>query len=317
MTKLAGLSVGHATDEENKTGCTVFLCPEGTIGGIDVRGPAPGSRETEILSPYKPVKTINAVLFTGGTAFGLAAADGVVRYLAERDIGHPTIVRPVPIVSAAVVNDMLMSGGKNPPGADLGYEACLAASEEEPEQGNIGAGRGTTVGKWSGFETMMKGGFGIAKVTDGELSVFAAAVTNCVGDVVSSDGTVLAGARNAEGKWLAIEDPYRRFPPFPQASQGDNTTLVVIGTNARMSKVEANRLAQRAHDGMAIAVRHAHTSRDGDTSYALATCTVDAPYDLVANLATNTVAEAIRNSVRYARSTDNVRGLFNDQNSGS
>lgn len=306
----AGIFIGHATNEENKTGCTVFLCPEGTIGGIDVRGPAPGGRETDILSPYKPVNTINAVLFTGGTAFGLAAADGVVRYLAERDIGHQTLVRPVPIVAASVVNDMLMGGGKNPPDSDLGYSACLAAEESVANQGNFGAGRGTTVGKWQGFETMMKGGFGIATNRVEDLIVLAAAVTNCIGDIVNIDGTVLAGARSADGEWLANRDPFRRFPPFPPAIRGDNTTLIMVATNAIMNKVEANRLAQRAQDGLAIAVHPAHTSLDGDSSYALATCEIEAQFDLVANIAAVTVAEAIRNSVRFASSTDNVLGLF-------
>lgn len=306
----AGISIGHATDEENKTGCTVFLCPEGTIGGIDVRGPAPGSRETEILSPYKPVNTINAVLFTGGAAFGLAAADGVVRYLAERDIGHQTFVRPVPIVAASVVNDMVMGGGKNPPDPDLGYAACLAAEQNEAKQGNIGAGRGTTVGKWQGFETMMKGGFGIAQNRVEDLFVLAAAVTNSIGDIIDCDGTVLAGARSADGVWLANRDPFRRFPPFPPARRGDNTTLIMVTTNAIMNKVEANRLAQRAQDGLAIAVHPAHTSFDGDSSYALATCEIEAQYDLVANITAVTVAEAIRNSVRFASSTDNVPGLY-------
>jgi L-aminopeptidase/D-esterase-like protein len=310
MNNLAGLSIGHATDEENRTGCSVFLCPPGTIGGIDVRGPAPGSRETEILSPDKPVTTINAVLLTGGAAFGLAAADGVVNFLAERKIGHPTPVRPVPIVAASVVNDMLLGAGKKPPGASLGYEACLAASEADPAQGNIGAGTGASVGKWSGFTTMMKGGFGLAKVVAEELIVFAAAVTNCVGDIVEKDGTVLAGARSEDGQWLANQDPFRRFPIDPTLHRGDNTTLVVVGTNAILTKVEANRLAQRAHDGMAIAVRPTHTSFDGDTAYALATCSVDIHFDVVANMAVEMVAEAIRNSARYARSMGKIPGLF-------
>lgn len=312
MKNLAGLSIGHATDEEAKTGCTVFLCPEGTIGGIDVRGPAPGSRETEILSPLKPVTTINAVLLAGGAAFGLGAADGVVQYLADRKIGHPTIIRPVPIVAAAVVNDMLMGGGMNPPTASLGYKACLAASEEEPAQGNIGAGRGTSVGKWSGFDSMMKGGFGLAKNILKDLCVVAAAVTNCVGDIIDADGSVLAGARSADGRWLALQDRFRRFPPFPPTNRGDNTTLVVVATNAIMNKVEASRLAQRAHDGMAVAVRPVHTSFDGDTAFALATCSVEVPFDLVANVAAETVAEAIRNSVRFAHSVDNVPGMLDD-----
>jgi L-aminopeptidase/D-esterase-like protein len=310
MNNLAGLSIGHATDEENRTGCSVFLCPPGTIGGIDVRGPAPGSRETEILSPYKPVTTINAVLLTGGAAFGLAAADGVVNFLAERKIGHPTTIRPVPIVAASVVNDMLLGAGNKPPGATLGYQACLAANESDPEQGNIGAGTGASVGKWSGFASMMKGGFGLAKVATEELIVFAAAVTNCVGDIIEKDGSVLAGARSEDGQWLANEDPFRRFPVDPTLNRGDNTTLVVVGTNAILTKVEANRLAQRAHDGMAIAVRPTHTSFDGDTAYALATCTADVHFDFVANMAAEMVAEAIRNSVRYASSVDKIPGLF-------
>jgi L-aminopeptidase/D-esterase-like protein len=261
------------------------------------------------LSPYKPVTTINAVLLTGGAAFGLAAADGVVNFMAERKIGHPTIVRPVPIVAASVINDMLLGAGKKPPGASLGYEACLAASEADPAQGNIGAGTGASVGKWSGFTTMMKGGFGLAKVTTEELIVFAAAVTNCVGDVIEKDGTVLAGARSEDGQWLSNQDPFRRFPVDPTLNRGDNTTLVVVGTNAILTKVEANRLAQRAHDGMAIAVRPTHTSFDGDTAYALATCTVDIHFDFVANMAAEMVAEAIRNSVRYARTVDKIPGL--------
>ncbi|MFN2190599.1 MAG: P1 family peptidase [Candidatus Promineifilaceae bacterium] len=309
MSELTGILIGHETDEDNNTGCTVFLCPEGTIGGVDVRGPAPGSRETEILSPYKRVNTINAVLLSGGAAFGLAAADGVVNFLSERNIGHQTLKRKVPIVSAAVVNDMLLSGGYNPPGPNMGYAACQNASNAEPALGNVGAGTGTTVGKWHGFETMMKGGFGYAENDVNGLTVFAAAVTNCVGDIVNDDGTTLAGARSADGTWLSLRDPFRQFPPFPPSIREGNTTLIVVGTNALMTKVEANRLAQRAHDGMAIAVRPVHTSFDGDAAYALATCSVEAPFDLVANVAVVTVAEAIRCSVRNAASRGDIPGL--------
>ena len=317
---LAGVAIGHATDNAANTGCTVFLCPEGAVGGIDVRGPAPGSRESEVFSPYKTVKTINAVLFTGGTAFGLAAADGVVQYLADRGIGHPTIIKPVPIVAASVVNDMLMGSGDSPPGPELGYEACLAASDSDPAQGDVGAGRGTSVGKWSGFSSMMKGGFGLAKNKSDDLLVAAGVVTNCVGDVVNADGTVLAGARAKDGAWLSDADHFRQFPVDPSEARdnarmidklkGANTTLVVVLTNAKLDQIEANRLAQRAHDGIAIAVRPAHTSFDGDTSYALATGGVEAMFDLVANMAVETVAEAIRNSVRFARTVDGVPGLF-------
>ena len=313
MSAHTGISIGHAASEQCRTGCTVFLCPEGTVGGIDVRGPAPGGRETEILSPYKPINTINAVLFTGGSAFGLSAADGVVRFLSERNIGYQTLIRAVPIVSAAVVNDMLMNGGENLPDSDLGYRACHSAELDMPAQGNVGAGSGTTVGKWRGFESMMKGGFGISHNSEGDLQVFAAAVTNCVGDVVNEDGTPLAGARSGTGEWLSDQFPFYQFPPLPPAIRGENTTLVVVGTNAIMTKIQASRLAERAHDGIAIAVRPTHTSFDGDTAYALATGEVEAFFDLVANMAVASVSEAIRNSVRYASSCDNVPGL-GDQN---
>lgn len=307
---LGGFKIGHATSVEHHTGCTVFLCPEGAVGGIDVRGPAPGSREAILLEPTKKVATINAVLLTGGSAFGLSAADGVVSYLAERDVGYPTLIRNVPIVAAAVVNDFLLSQGTNPPDSKMGYAACMAAEEGVAlQQGNAGAGTGVTVGKWSGFSGIMKGGFGLAEETYGELVVGAAAVTNSVGDVVNADGTVLAGARKADGSWKVADDPYRRFPDQPPQIPGTNTTLVVVGTNAVLDKVMANRLAERAHDGIAVAVRPAHTTHDGDTAYALAANRVTAELDLVANIAVEMVAEAIRNAVRHASTVGPFVGL--------
>jgi L-aminopeptidase/D-esterase-like protein len=318
---LAGLKIGHATDSEHHTGCTVFLCPPGTVGGVDVRGPAPGSRETVLLAPDKSVITINAILLTGGSAFGLAAADGVMRYLAEMGIGHPTFIRPIPIVAAAVVFDLFMGGGQKLPDAAMGYAACLAASEQTPPQGNVGAGAGVTVGKWNGFETMMKGGFGLAGVILDDLVVTAAAVVNSVGDVMAADGSVLAGARKAGGGWLVEDDPYRRFPErsslrAPVTIAGTNTTLVVVATNAVLTKVEANKLAMRAHDGMALAVQPVHTTHDGDTAFALATGQIeDVPFDYLANAAVAMVAEAIRNAARHAHTIGNVPGLAGESNS--
>lgn len=306
---IAGLKIGHATDIAHHTGCTVFLCPPGTVGGVDVRGPAPGSRETALLEAEKAVMTINAVLLTGGSAFGLSAADGVVRYLAERGIGHPTPVRPVPIVAAAVIYDLFMNDGQRPPDGPMGYAACLAADESRPAQGNVGAGAGATVGKWGGPGSFMKGGFGLATVSDGELVVMAAAVSNCVGDVVAADGSILAGSRHPEAGWRVALDPLRRFPERPPANLGTNTTLVVVATNARLDKISTNRLAQRAHDGMAIAVRPIHTTHDGDTAFALATGEVLAPFDVVANAAVEVTAEAIRNSVRHAATVGEIPGL--------
>ncbi|HFE66656.1 MAG TPA: peptidase S58 family protein [Chloroflexi bacterium] len=304
---LAGFRIGHATDAEHHTGCTVFLCPEKTVGSVDVRGPAPGSRESALLQLDKPIEYVNAVVLTGGSAFGLATADGVMRWLAERGIGHTTPVKPIPIVPAAVVYDLFLSGGHTPDGA-MGYAACQNASGDDVAQGNVGAGAGVTVGKWSGPQHMMMAGFGLATMQIDDLFVGAGAVVNAVGDVVNEDSSVLAGARGEHGRWLAESDPLRRFPQRPP-TQLTNTTLVVLFTNARLTKVEANRLAQRAHDGMAIAIRPSHTTHDGDTAFALASGQVEASFDLVANAGTAVVAEAIRNGARHAHSLQGIPGL--------
>lgn len=308
MDDLAGIKVGHATRTEFHTGCTVFLCPPGVVGGVDMRGPSPGSRETALLAPDKAVTTINAILLTGGSAIGLGAANGVVDYLLENGIGHPTPIRPIPIVAAAVVYDLFMGGGEVLPDSELGYEACLNAGQGEIEQGNVGAGAGVSVGKWGGPGTVMKGGFGVAEYREDDLVVGAAAVVNCIGDVINEDGSVLAGARKAGGGWRVEDDPLRRFPERPPANL-TNTTLVVVATNARLDKVQANRIAQRAHDGMAIAVRPVHTTHDGDVAFALATGQVKAAFDVVANAAVLMVAEAIRNGVREAETVGEVVGL--------
>jgi L-aminopeptidase/D-esterase-like protein len=311
---MAGLRVGHATHATHRTGCTVFLCPPNTVGSVDVRGPAPGSRETALLELDKPIEEVDAIVLTGGSAFGLATADGVMRYLAEKGIGHWTPIRPIPIVPAAVVYDLFMTNGEALPDAAMGYAACLAAKQSDViAQGNVGAGAGVTVGKWGGFasSTPMKGGFGVAREVMGGVVVCAAAVVNAVGDVVNADGTVLAGARAGDGSWKVAEDPLRclaqTLPPL-----GTNTTLVVVMTNGRLTKAQANRLAQRAHDGLAIAIRPAHTTHDGDIAFALATGRVDATFDMVANAAVEVVAEAIRNAVRYARGVGEISGLAGD-----
>lgn len=304
------IKIGHVTDEQYHTGCTVFLCPEGTVGSVDVRGPAPGSRETALLAPDKPVTYVNAVVLSGGSAFGLASAEGAMRYLHERGIGHQTPILPVPIVPAAIVYDLFFSRGESFPTADMGYEACTIASAVNVEQGNVGAGAGVTVGKWAGLTGVMKGGFGLATINEGELEVCAAAVVNCIGDVLNEDGSVLAGARAKDGDWLVKRDPFRRFPERAPANLGTNTTLIVVATNASMNKIGANRLAQRAHDGLAMAVRPAHTTHDGDTAFALATGAAgDVPFDAVANIAVEAVAEAIRNAVRHAATVQDVVGL--------
>ena len=314
LTNVPGIKVGHASDAANLTGCTVILCPEGTIGSGDVRGLAPGSRESVLLSPEKHVSRVDAIVLTGGSAFGLAAADGVMRYLETAGIGYYTPFARVPIVPGAVVYDLNLSGGKIRPNAEMGFQACKAAVVSEAPSGNVGVGTGVTVGKWAGGEFMMKGGFGMASIEttlkNGQRMVVAAgAVTNCFGDVLDSDGHVLAGARTANGEWLATRMPLRSSIELEPPPSLTNTTLVVVATNANLTKVDAYRLAQRAHDGMAIAIRPVHTIYDGDTAFALGTGKVDAPYDFVSNAGVEVVAEAIRNSVRNAETVGGIPGL--------
>ena len=303
----AGFRIGHAVHPRQLTGCTVILCPEGTVAGVDVRGPAPGSRETALLAVDKPIARLDALLFTGGSAFGLAAADGVMRYLAELGVGYPTPVKPVPLVAASVIYDLSLTAGSAFPDAELGYTACLAARPlplPAAAQGNAGAGAGASVGKWGGPDARMKGGAGYAERRAGGTLVAALAVVNAVGDVLDEQGRVLAGARAADGGWLARHVPERWLPaaaPFA----GTNTTLVAVLTDAAMSKPEAGRLAQRAHDGIARAVLPAHTTYDGDTTYALAAGARAAPFERVAVLAVECVSAAIRNAVRRVAARSN------------
>ncbi len=308
----AGIRIGHATQEDHHTGCTVFLCPDGTRGSVDARGPAPGSRELALLAADKPEdKDIDAVLLTGGSAFGLAAADGVMTYLAERGLGHPTPVRPVPIVPAAVVYDFFLNQGAFTPNAESGYRACAAADafDGSIEEGNVGAGTGVLLGKWAGFEHMMKGGFGVASRRMGDLVVAAAAVVNAVGDVVDDQSRVLAGARKPDGGWMVELNKLRYVERLAPPAAGTNTTLVVAATNASLSRSELARLTHQAHNGIAIAVRPSHTRHDGDVAFALSTMQLVAPLDLVNNMTVIVVAEAIRNGVRSCETTLGVPGL--------
>lgn len=305
---LAGLKIGHATHEQHHTGCTVILCPDGTVGSAEIRGGGPATREMALLALDKHMAQVNAVVLSGGSAFGLATADGVVRYLAERGIGYQTPLRPVPIVPAACLFDLFMTGGEVLLTAESGYAACLAASDTEVAQGNVGAGAGATIGKWNGPDYFMKGGFGHASVTVDGTVIGAVAAVNAIGDVIDADGTVLAGARDAAGGWMADEKPFR---PFARLSPAEltNTTLVVTYTNATLTKMQVFRLAQRAHDGMALAIRPAHTTHDGDTAFALATRQVEGDYELVANATVEMVAEAIRNAARHAATVGSIPGL--------
>jgi L-aminopeptidase/D-esterase-like protein len=280
---IAGLRVGHWTGDG--TGVTVLLPPEGTIGSGEVRGGAPASREVAVLEPGRTVSRVDAVVLSGGSAFGLAAADGVMRFLAERNQGFPTAGGPVPIVPAACVFDLVESAV--PPGADEGYAAARAAVAGSTPTGRVGAGRGATVGKWRGREHAVPGGFGAAASVVGEAQVVAFAVVNAVGDVVSADGRVVAGST------AAPDTP--AFPvdaPFEES--GANTTLVVVVTDATCDKAACFLLAQSAHDGVARALHPAHTRFDGDLTIALATGRVEAHLDRLCVAAADVVSEAIR-----------------------
>ncbi len=257
ITDIPGIRVGHDTNLEAGTGCTVILCDTPAMGGVDVRGGAPATRETDLLRPMTLVEGVNAIVLTGGSAFGLDAASGVMLYLEERGIGYDTSVARVPIVPAAAIFDLAFGSASIRPDAAAGYRACERASNEPVAQGTVGAGTGATVGKMAGPDFMMKGGLGSASMllSDGTL-VGAIVVVNAVGDIVDPQTqTVIAGTRS---------------PDFLAGNPFGNTTIAVVAINAALTKEQTNKVAQMAHDGMAQAIRPAHTMFDGDTVFALA-----------------------------------------------
>jgi L-aminopeptidase/D-esterase-like protein len=295
ITRVAGLRVGHWTDRDGLTGCTVVLCPPGTIGSGEVRGGAPGTRETDLLRPGMLVEEVHAVLLTGGSAFGLAAADGVVRFLEERGIGFDTDIVRVPIVPAAVLFDLGVGDPSARPDADAGYAACQAASEGTPE-GSLGAGTGATVAKVRGLSRAVKGGIGTAVAEAGGLVVGALVVVNALGEIVDDDGQVLVAARGGDEG----DEP---APPI------GNTTIGVVATNARLSKERAHLLALAGQDGLARAIRPSHTIWDGDVVFSLATGEVDAQQSEIEELAERVVAEAVRRGVRLATGVPGIPGV--------
>jgi L-aminopeptidase/D-esterase-like protein len=268
ITDVAGIRVGHWTDPEARTGCTVVLLPEdGAVAGVDVRGPAPGTRETDLLAPGRLVERVHAICLCGGSAFGLAAADGVLRFLSERGVGLPVGPARVPLVPAAVIFDLNV-GSVAGPGPDAGYAASEAA-DMTPAEGRVGAGTGATVAKSLGPDRARPGGVGTASVRlpSGAL-VGALAVVNAIGDVYGRDGSVLAGPEGeTAGTWRLILETGRSQPP----PAGSSTTIAVVATDARLDKAGCRRLAEVAHDGLALAVRPAHTPYDGDTIFAVST----------------------------------------------
>jgi L-aminopeptidase/D-esterase-like protein len=315
LTAIAGLSVGHFTDARRPTGCTVVLCEGGAVCGVDVRGAAPGTRETELLSPVNAVEKVHAILLSGGSAFGLDAAGGVMRWLDERGIGVAVgPKRPdgrattVPIVPAAILFDLWVGDASIRPDAAAGYAACDAATRDSVAEGNVGAAAGASVGKLFGIGRAMRGGLGTASISVGGITVAALVAVNAMGDVVDpGNGHIVAGARSDDGLAFFDQMAALRRGEWPRAMQPQPaaaTTLAVVGTDALLTKAEATKVAQMAHDGLARSIRPIHTMSDGDVVFALATGTSGARTNttLVGALAADVLATAVLRGVRAATS---------------
>lgn len=310
ITDVAGIKVGHFTDTRRPTGCTVILYEAGAVAGVDVRGSAPGTRETDLLKPTNLVDRVNAIVLSGGSAFGLDSATGVMRWLEEHDAGYATGNGKVPIVPAAILYDLGVGDAKIRPNADSGYQACKSAASGPIAEGNVGAGAGATVGKLNGGHPM-KGGMGTSSIRLANGLVVAAIVAvNCTGDVIDPHtGKIVAGARTADGHgFVDIARSYRSGTGVSQATgrgrAGESTTIGVVATNARFDKTQMTKVAEMAHDGLARAINPAHTPYDGDTLFAMSTgaSTVSANLAAIGALAAEVVSEAILRGVKKATS---------------
>ncbi len=307
LTSVSGLEVGHYTDLGNATGCTVILCRAGASGGVDVRGGSPGTRETDLLQPMRRVDRVHAVVLSGGSAYGLDAASGVMRYLEEEDIGVRVGRALVPIVASAILFDLNLVTDKVRPGPEEGYAAARAAGEDPVGEGTVGAGTGATVGKVLGPERAVKGGIGSAALTmpDGN-TVAALVAVNAVGDVVDHrTGQLLAGPRriNRPGMESAVKALLEGDEAAKDATPPlSNTTIGVIATDATLTKEEANWLARVSHDGLALSIRPCHTPRDGDTMFAMATNHRHPPADLttLGAAAVEVTAQAVIRAIETA-----------------
>lgn len=320
---IPGIEVGHATDLEALTGCTVVLCRKGATGGVDVRGGAPGTRETDLLNPLNLVEKVHAVVLAGGSAFGLDAASGVMRYLEEQGIGFDTGAAKIPIVPAAILYDLALGSAKTRPDADMGYRAVESASADSCSEGNVGAGAGATVGKIFGMKSAMKSGLGSSCVdAGGGVLVGALVAVNAFGDVVDpQNGGILAGARStqlgplhlgAQGYFANTLETMRTFTgrTVMGFAAKSNTVIGVVATNAHLEKAGAAKVAQMAHDGLARVIRPAHTMLDGDTIFALSAGNKNADVTTVGAFAAEAMAEAILRAVQAAESAGGLPGLL-------
>ena len=306
ITNVLGIEVGHFTDARRPTGCSVIIARDGAVAGVDVRGGAPGTRETDLLQPSNLVDRVHAIVLAGGSAWGLDAASGVMRWLEENNIGLQVGFGLVPIVPAAVLFDLPVGDARIRPDAQAGYQACLAASRSAPAEGNVGAGAGALVGKIFGLERAMRGGIGSASITVEGITVGAIIACNAAGDVLNPrTGAVLAGARTADGSALLDARNALLAGAAPQPIlAGTNTTIGVIATDAQLTKPQAQRLALVAHDGLARSINPVHTMLDGDTLFALATGQTGrtASMLLLSTMAAEVTARAVVRAVLAASS---------------
>lgn len=305
LTDVPGIKVGHFTEARRPTGCTAILTEDGAVCGVDVRGGSPGTRETDLLDPVAMNERIHGLVLSGGSAFGLDTASGVVRFLEEKKIGVAFGGARIPVVPAAILFDLRIGDPLVRPDAQSGYSAARAATSGPVAEGNVGAGAGATVGKLFGPDRAMKSGLGTASVRlRGDAVVAALLAVNAVGDVMDpSSGRLIAGARTADGR--GFENTMKallsgRLPWAP--TKGENTTIGVVATNVALTKAEATKVAQMAHDGLARTINPAHTPWDGDTLFALSTGTLDweSPTLVVGSLAAEVVARAVLRAVRLA-----------------
>jgi L-aminopeptidase/D-esterase-like protein len=325
ITDVRGIEVGHAQDDEALTGCTVILCRRGAVGGVDVRGGAPGTRETDLLNPINLVEKVHAIVLAGGSAFGLDTASGVMRYLEEKKIGFNTGVARVPIVPAAILYDLNIGRADVRPDSAMGYRAAASASSEAPAEGNVGAGTGASVGKMFGTTLAMKSGVGTTSMDlGGGVIIGALVAVNAWGDVINPEtGEILAGLRSGKVGPLRVGRKEHFADTFSMMKGAvgrsilglatrTNTVIGVIATNAKLSKAQATKVAQMAQDGVARAIRPAHTMLDGDVIFALSTGAVKADVSTVGAFAAEAMVQATLRAVRMAGSAGGLPGLFQE-----
>lgn len=309
ITDVSGILVGQASDHEALTGCTVILCGEGAVCGVEVRGSAPGTRETDLLEPHMLVDQVHGVFLAGGSAFGLAAGDGMMRYLEEHGIGFDVGVTKVPIVTGAVLFDLNIGSHRIRPDASMGYEACRQASQEKIKEGNIGAGTGATVGKILGHEQSMKGGIGSASIAlDNGLVVGAIVAVNALGDIRDHHtGKIIAGAREKDTGVLIDTCAYlKQHAHTSLAFKRDNTTIGTIATNARLTKAECKKLAQMAMNGLVKVISPFGSTLDGDTVFALSKGEYTADLNLLGIMAAEAMALAVNRAIKEAESVGSI-----------